>query len=62
MATGTLNFATSIGSNLQIGTRNGASGDYLVGTLYQIKYQEIALDSTGITDQYNSVKSTYGLL
>ena len=62
VATGTLNFATSIGSNLQIGTRNGASGDYLVGTLYQIKYQEIALDSTGITDQYNSVKSTYGLL
>jgi hypothetical protein len=61
VATGALNFATSLGSNLRIGTRNGADGDYLVGTLWQIKYQETALDSSGITAQYNAVKSTYGL-
>jgi hypothetical protein len=61
VATGTINFSCTLGSNIQIGTRNGAPGDYLVGTIYQIKYQKTALLQLAITNQYNSIKSTYGL-
>ena len=60
-STGVVSFATSLGNHLQIGQRNGQPGDYLVGTLYRIKYQNTALDQTAITTQYNAVKSTYGL-
>jgi hypothetical protein len=61
VATGTLNFATSLGSNFRIGSRPETNSDYLVGTIYQIKYQRTSLLQLAITNQYNSIKSTYGL-
>jgi hypothetical protein len=60
VATGTIP-STVLGSNIQIGSRPGTTGDYLVGTIYQIKYQRTALLQLAITNQYDAVKSTYGL-
>lgn len=60
VATGTIP-STVLGSNIQIGSRPGTNGDYLVGTIYQIRYQRTALLQIAITSQYDAVKSTYGL-
>ena len=61
-ATGTLiNPNTGWSSPLRIGLARNTGSDFLAGTIYQIKYQQTALDQTGITSQYNVVKSTYGL-
>lgn len=55
--TGNAGFA----SKMWIGQRHGSITDYLIGNIYRIRYNQIFLDQTAITAQYDSIKSTYGL-
>jgi len=61
-ASGTLAFANTGWSNpLWIGARYGSTGDKLHGTIFQIRYQESALNLSQIVSQYNSQASLYAL-
>ena len=53
--------ATGFTNPLWIGARYGATGDFLVGSIYQIKYAPVALSDYDIITQYNANTSTYGL-
>ena len=46
---------------LWIGVRYGNSGDWLGGTIYQVKYQPAALNPAQVLSQYQSQTSTYEL-
>lgn len=48
-------------SGLMVGSRWGQPNDWLKGTVYRIKYTDSSLDDTAIANQYNSIKTLYGL-